>query len=387
VSEVRTAWLNCSSGIAGDMFLGSLLDAGASLDAVNGTLAALGLEGWSLEAQRVARAGITATHAVVTVDDDGHVRPYRVIRELLETSALPARVKERSQAAFAVLAEVEAALHGVDVDDVHFHEVGGHDALIDIVGTMAALEDLGIEQVAVSPIGVGVGTIRTAHGLLPNPAPATVALLKGFEVVGIDEPVELATPTGAALVAALASTSAPVPGMRVTGQGFGAGTRDPEHRANVVGVVLGIRSDPTAEQIAVVETTLDDITGEHLSHALATVVAEGALDAWVTPVTMKKGRSGHVLTVLCAPHEAAAVQRRVHELTGSLGVRVTLTARSVMLREIHAVDVLGHPIRIKVSAVSAKPEFEDVVAVASATGRDLSEIDALARAALDEAGA
>ena len=380
----RTAWFNCAAGVAGDMMLGALLDAGADLDCVRELLADLNLDGWTLITESVARSGIKATKAHVHVTDDATSRTWSDIKQLLETSALPERVRARSLTVILGLASAEAALHGVAIDDVHFHEVGGHDALIDIVGSIAALEVLGIDEIACSPIGLGRGVIRADHGLLPAPAPATLSLLQGFEVHGLDQQFESATPTGAALLAGLAGHSSAIPGMTVLAQGFGAGTRDLAGVANVVGVLIGERPDSTTEQLGLIETNLDDITGEHLAHALQALLDEGAADAWVTPITMKKGRPAHLLSVLCHPSDLPRLGGKVRELTGSLGVRSTLVARTSIERRIDIVDVLGHPVRIKVSPISVKPEFDDVAAVAKATGQPLSEIDRLARAIFSE---
>ena len=380
----RTAWFNCAAGVAGDMMLGALLDAGADLDRVRELLAELNLDGWTLTTESVARSGIKATKAHVHVTDNATSRTWSDIKQLLETSALPDRVRARSLTVFLGLASAEAALHGVAIDDVHFHEVGGHDALIDIVGSIAALEVLGIDEIACSPIGLGSGVIRADHGLLPAPAPATLSLLQGFEVHGLDQQFESATPTGAALLAGLAGHSSAIPGMTVLAQGFGAGTRDLAGVANVVGVLIGERPDSTTEQLGLIETNLDDITGEHLAHALQALLDEGAADAWVTPITMKKGRPAHHLSVLCHPSDLPRLGGKVRELTGSLGVRSTLVARTSIERRIDIVDVLGHPVRIKVSPISVKPEFDDVAAVAKATGQPLSEIDRLARAIFSE---
>jgi len=380
MSTRRIAWLNCGVGVAGDMVLGALCDAGADLKEIEGILHGLELPGWHLRAEQTSRGSIAATKVHVDVTDTVSSRTWKDISELLERAALPARVRDRSLRVFRVLAETEAALHGTPVDDVHFHEVGGHDAVIDIVGTMAALEVLEIDDVACSPIGLGYGSVAAAHGTLPAPAPATVRLLEGFGVVGVDVAFETATPTGAALVVGLCGAPSAIPGMEVLSQGFGAGTRDLPGHANVVGVILGTVATTTEQQVALCETTLDDITGEHLSHALASLLNLGALDVWVTPVVMKKGRPGHVLSVLCEPTDLARLQRNISELTGALGVRATLVTRSVLDRSFATVTVFGHDIRLKISEVSAKPEFDDVAAVAAATQRPLSEVDAAVRA-------
>ena len=386
-AERTVAWLSCSSGVAGDMVLGSLLDAGASIDAVRESLATLPISGWSLDAERVVRSGISATRAVVSIDDDRVERDYRTIVEILDAADLPERVAARSHAAFLALASAEAAIHAQPIEDVHFHEVGGHDALVDIVGTMAALEELGVDEVVVSPITLGSGTILTRHGEIPNPAPATVALLKGFEVIGSEARVELATPTGAAIVNALAKPLSPLPLMEVVAQGFGAGTRDLDGRANVVGVVVGTHRSMSAEMVAVLETTIDDLTGEQAASAISSLLGAGALDAWMTPVAMKKARVGSVLTVLARPFDSRRITKEIMQSTGSLGVRASIVMRSTLERRVEEVTVLGYAVRIKVSDVRAKPEFDDVVAASKSTGRTIFEIEALALRAYLEGSA
>jgi uncharacterized protein (TIGR00299 family) protein len=382
VSDQGVVWLGCASGVAGDMVLGALLDAGADLDEVRTTLSCLELEGWSLELERTSRGGLEATRAIVQVVDDARARPFAAIRELLERATLPERVRDRSLEVFSALAEAEAVRHGVPIDDVHFHEVGGHDAIIDIVGTAAALEVLGVDRVTCSPVGLGHGTVRSAHGTIPAPAPATISLLEGFTVSGLDVASETATPTGAALLRALAKTSSPIPAMEISAQGLGAGSRDLEGIANVVVAIVGTLDDARSEQVAWLATNLDDVTGEVLAHAVEVLLREGGLDVWTQAITMKKGRPAHALNVLCRPEQVKELQGRISSLTGSLGVRSTLLERRVLARSTSTVEVLGHQVRLKVSEVSSKPEFDDVVAVSTATGRSVAEVDALARAAL-----
>ena len=380
MSGSRALWLQLNHGVAGDMVLGALLDAGAPLEGVRDALSELGVKGWTLEAERTSRAGVAATRAVVSVHDHASSRQYREIAALLERAPLSDRVRARSQRAFRLLAEVESELHRAPIDEVHFHEVGGHDAIVDIVGVMVALELLDISEVYCSPVGLGHGVIRSAHGQLPGPAPATARLLQGFEVTGVDLDLELATPTGAALVASLCTESRPMPLMTLCGHGLGAGTRDLPGWANVVGAFIGAIDDPSHEQVALLETTIDDVTGEHLALALRALLDEGALDAWLTPVTMKKGRPGYVLSTLVRPESIAALSDVIHRTTGSLGVRSSLLGRSVLERRHVSVEVAGISVSVKVSAVRAKPELEDLVAVVTATGMTLKEAE---RAALD----
>ena len=381
MSTPRIAWLQLSAGVAGDMVLGALIDAGADLGVIREGLDTLGVPGWSLTTERVDRCGIMATRAIVQVTDDATSRPYGAIRSLLESADLPPRALQRSHEAFRLLAETEAVLHGTMVDDVHFHEVGGHDAIVDVVGVMLALESLEIDAVTCSRIGLGHGPIRAAHGIIPGPAPATASLLTGFAVEGVDQAVELATPTGAALVASLCGTPGPVPSMTLRAHGLGAGSRDLAGLANVVGAFIGDQPTANIEPVALLETTVDDVTGEHLALGLTALLEAGALDAWLTPVTMKKGRPGHVLSCVCNPVDIAALTMVIHRSTGSLGVRQRVLERSTLPRRFVTVEVAGFEVAVKVSPVRAKPELDDVVRVAKETGMTLSEVEAASLAA------
>ncbi len=379
------AWFHCFAGIAGDMALGGLLDAGADFDEVVALLERLPFGGWALDVEPVLRGGIAASRAIVTVQDHVVVRTHAHIVGLVEEARLPTRVAARALATFAALAEVEAGLHRRPVDQVHFHEVGGHDTIIDIVGTAAALELLGVDEVRASAVATGTGMVRAAHGMLPNPAPAVVGLLQGVPTWGRDLPVELTTPTGAALLAALSSGFGPMPAMEIVAQGFGAGTRELDELPNCTQVVLGRRigssgtgrGDPDADAgqpVAVLEVTVDDVTGEQLAHAVASLLGSGAHDAWVTPVVMKKGRPGHVVQVLCDPVRVPEVRAVLRSTTGSLGVRMTSAERWPAARTVESVVVAGQLIRVKVGAGRAKAEHDDVAAGARRTGLPLREL-------------
>jgi len=387
--ERTVAWFHCFAGVAGDMALGALVDAGADLAEVEALVRRLPVEGWTLEAEPVLRGGVAATQVHVRLPAaEHHHRTWGTVRALLEGAGLPERVRTRATATFAVLARAEGALHRMPPEDVHFHEVGAVDALVDVVGTCAALEVLGVDDVACSPVAVGRGTVRAAHGTLPNPAPAVVRILAeaGAPVHGVDSPVELTTPTGAALMAALASTFGPVPALALRATGFGAGTADPDGTVNATQVVIG-RAAPTGpatgagQPVVVVEATLDDATGEVLGAAVPALLAAGAHDAWITPVVMKKGRPGHVVSALADEGRAAAVAEALRSATGSLGVRAATHRRWPAQRATAEVEVDGHRVRVKVSPVRAKAEHDDVVAAAAALGLSPVEVAARAEAA------
>jgi uncharacterized protein (TIGR00299 family) protein len=399
------AWFHCFAGIAGDMALGSLLDAGADFDQVLALLERLPFGGWGLERESVLRGGIAATHAAVTVSDSVVVRTYAHIVGLVEEARLPERVTRRALATFGALAEVEARLHRRPVDQVHFHEVGGHDTIVDVVGTIAALEVLGVDEIESSPVATGMGMVRTAHGMLPNPAPAVVALLEGMPTWGRDIPVELTTPTGAALLAALATGFGPMPPMRVTASGFGAGTRELDELPNLTQVVIGTRIDqasgadaPGGDQAAGgagshggsggsghpeadagqpvlhLEANVDDATGEQLAHAVAELLEAGAHDAWLSPVVMKKGRPGSVVHVLCDPSVAPRLRAVLRAETGTLGVRANTGERWPVARSFDTVEVDGNLIRMKVSPGRVKAEHDDVARAARRIGLTLREV-------------
>ncbi len=381
----RVAWFNCFSGIAGDMVLGSLVDAGAEAGQVTRLLEHLPIGGWSLEFEPVLRNGLGATQAVVGARGDGVVRTFMHIVGLLEEARLPDRVRERALAAFSALAEAEGRLHRRPVSQVHFHEVGGHDTIVDIVGSAAALEVLGVDAVAASTVTTGTGVVRTAHGLLPNPPPAVVELLSGIPTVGRDVNVELTTPTGAAMLRAWGSGFGPLPMMTIESTGYGAGSHDLEGVPNCTQVVIGTTTRTAGsivgQPLTVLETNLDDATGETLAHALSSLLSAGALDAWVSPVVMKKGRPGHVLAALCDPALVGSLTAVIAAETGSLGVRAHGVERWGAERSSEEVDVEGMAVRVKVSPGRVKAEHGDASRVAAATGLPVIEVAARAEAA------
>ncbi len=371
------AWFHCFAGIAGDMALGSLLDAGADFSELLALLERLPLGGWSLRAEPVLRAGIAATRAVVETTDDVVVRTHADIVGLVEEARLPERVTRRALDTFAVLAEVEGRLHRRPPEQVHFHEVGSHDTVIDVVGTAAAMEILGIDEVAASPVATGMGTIRSAHGFLPNPSPAVVRLLAGIPTWGRDLSVELTTPTGAAILAAMASSFGPLPPMRIDATGFGAGAHDIDGLPNCTQVVVGaslVASPGQGQPVMLLETNVDDVTGEVLAHAVEMLFSAGAYDAWITPILMKKGRPGHTISVLADPVMSDAVRATLQAETGSLGVRGALLERWPAARTMDHVVVDGASVHVKVSPGRVKVEQRDAARVANRGGLPLRDV-------------
>jgi uncharacterized protein (TIGR00299 family) protein len=386
------AWFHCFSGIAGDMALGALVDAGADTDEVRSLLDRLPVGGWDLRFEPVLRCGIAATQAVVHAPETAVVRTAGHIAALVEEARLPERITRRALATFRALAEVEGRLHRRPPEQVHFHEIGGVDAIVDVVGTVAALEVLGIDDVRSSSVANGTGMVRAAHGLLPNPAPAVVGLLEGAPTHGVDVPMELTTPTGAALLAATVSAWGPLPAMRIDASGFGAGSREIDGRPNALQVVIG-RGLATGtgpggqlgvaggQPVVLLEANVDDATGEVLAHTVAALLSAGAHDAWVTSVVMKKGRPAHVVSALADPALVEQVAAALATETGTLGVRGTTLERWPRRRTVETVEVAGLPVRVKVSPGRAKVEHDDAARVARLRGMPLREVLSLAEAA------
>ncbi|MFP5316694.1 MAG: nickel pincer cofactor biosynthesis protein LarC [Acidimicrobiia bacterium] len=379
------AWFHCFAGIAGDMALGSLLDAGADVDEVCALVERVPVKGWRLDLEPVLRSGLAATRAVVLAEEDGVVRTYAHISGLVDEARLPDRVRDRAQATFAALARAEGRLHRRPPEQVHFHEVGGIDAIVDVVGVCAALEVLGVDEVRASPVATGSGMVRTLHGLLPNPAPAVVELLRGAPTFGRDVNVELTTPTGAALLAANATSYGPLPAMTVAATGFGAGTRELDDLPNVTQVVLGTAvaapEDEPGQPVVQLEVNVDDATGEVLAHTVAALLDAGAHDAWITPIVMKKGRPAYTVSALADPALVEQLSRVLAAETGSLGVRGRRLDRWPAARVPAEVEVEGLPIRVKVSAGRVKVEHDDAARAARRTGLPLREVLARAEAA------
>jgi pyridinium-3,5-bisthiocarboxylic acid mononucleotide nickel chelatase len=388
-------WVNPFTGLAGDMLLGALLDAGAPLDAVREAISATGLTGWELTAERVVIHGLSATSARVLVHDAATERRAADVLALASAAA-PPPVADFAVRAVAAIAATEGALHGADPDRVHLHELGGHDTVVDIVGTAAALHALGVTEVYCAPLPLGTGRVRSRHGLLPAPAPATLALLEGATVTGTDLPGETVTPTAAALLRAAGTRYGPPPAMSVTRTGYGAGTRQLPDRPNVASVTLGTAVTPgpaaspaapeteTTESLDVLETNLDDVTGETLGHVITRALAAGALDCWVTPATMKKGRPAHVLHVLARGQDTPALQRLIFAETGTLGIRRSAVSRTALPRRTAVIDLDGVTVRVKQGPYGAKPEHDDLAAAAATLGLPLRAV--AERAARELAG-
>jgi uncharacterized protein (TIGR00299 family) protein len=374
---VKICAISPFTGLAGDMLLAALIDAGAPLDKVRAAIASSGLTGWDLRVEPLLTHGLTTSRAIVETTDDATSR--RAAELITMASRVrPTPVADQAVAALQAIAEVEGRLHGESPHRVHLHELGGHDTLVDVIGVLAALHALEVSTVYCQALPIGTGTVKTAHGVLPCPAPATAELLRGARTIGSELTGETVTPTAAALLRATGARFEPAPEATVLATGYGAGSRVLPDRPNVAAVHLGDTARATHRELTVLETNLDDITGELLGHTIAELLSAGALDAWVSPATMKKGRPAHVLHVLAEPEHAARLADRILDETGSLGLREYPVRRTALAREFETVDVLGIPVRRKRGPHSCKPEHDDVVAAARKLGLRVRTVAALA---------
>jgi uncharacterized protein (TIGR00299 family) protein len=377
-------WLDAQAGASGDMLLGALVDAGVPLAVLQAAVDRLGPDPAVVFAETsVLRAGLGATKItpeVGGVDAEqapSPVRSWAEVRALLDRLDDP--VRATAHEVFRRLAEAEAAVHRTTPDEVHFHEVGAVDALADVVGVVSGFHHLGLERLTCSPVSLGSGTARGAHGPLPVPTPAVLALLADVPVQAGPAPFESTTPTGAALLATLVDDWGALPAMAPHRTGHGAGGKDPAEVANVLRLVLGHAEQDTTGTALLLEANVDDLDPRLWPHVLERLMAAGASDAWLTPVLMKKGRPAHTLSVLVPEAGAAAVRAVVLTETTTIGLRETTVRKHALRREVSTVEVDGHEIRVKTSWYDGKPatrtpEWEDVLAVARATGRPAKDV-------------
>ena len=372
---MRIAYFDCFSGVSGDMTLGALLACGADETELRERLGALNVPGYELHIRRVTRQGITATDVDVHLieAEQGHGRHLSDIAAILDSSALPPGVRQKALAVFTRLADAEAKIHGTTREQIHFHEVGAVDAIVDIVGSCLLLDMLGVERVVTSSIPCGHGTIKCQHGIMPVPAPATMELLQGFPVHSVDIKGELVTPTGAALLTTLSdpTTAGKMPAMRVLTSGFGAGKKQfKPDMPNLLRVILGeteeaaIGEDKTPQTVAVLETNLDDQNPEGFDLLMERAFAAGALDVFFTPIQMKKNRPATLLTVLCPPDKADALAALLFRETGTFGIRAREQRRYTLDRSWRTVTTEFGDIRLKAGTwlgeeVTVAPEYED----------------------------
>jgi uncharacterized protein (TIGR00299 family) protein len=382
----RVAYLDCIGGIAGDMVLAALLDAGAPVEALSSVPGRLGIGAVGIEVSRVTRHGIAATYVKVVPPEQPPQRTWLELREVIERGDLPERARARALAALAALADAEARVHGVPVEDVHFHEIGGVDTLVDVCGAGLLLDELDVYDVACSALPLAGGLGSAAHGVLPYPAPATVELLRGAQVRGVDGGKELVTPTGAALATTLAGSFGPLPPLTLEGIGYGAGRDDFRDRPNLLRVLLGQGVPAGVSEVILLETNLDDLNPELVPDAVERCFDAGALDVWTAPAQMKKGRPGIVLSALTRAPAERAVAAAMLEETSALGVRVQRLHRYELEREVRMVELYGGRVRVKVGSldgrvVNVAPEHDDCAALARRTGRSVKSVWAEAMSA------
>jgi uncharacterized protein (TIGR00299 family) protein len=389
----RVGWIDASSGASGDMLLGALLDAGVPIDVLRDAVDAVSPEPVSLESEQVTRNGFATTRCHVHVGDSVTARSWADIRALLEEAPLDQLVREVALEAFGRIAEAEARVHGTSVDDVHFHEVGALDSIADVVGVAAGFVHLDLDELVCSPVALGGGSVRIAHGRVGVPVPAVVELLRDLPSYGGPVDLELTTPTGAALLATLADDFGPQPAMAVTTVGVGAGGRDPEGHANVVRLLVGespvddrarSRSASTGSAL-VIEANVDDLDPRVWPDVIAALLDAGASDAWLSPILMKKGRPAHTLHVLVGADAADAVRREMFRQTSTIGVREQTFGKHALDREFVDVEVGGHRVAVKVARLdgelmNVQPEYADVVTAAAALGRPVKDVLAEASA-------
>jgi pyridinium-3,5-bisthiocarboxylic acid mononucleotide nickel chelatase len=388
MKTIGIAYFDCFSGISGDMVLGALVDAGAPLPTLEAELRKLGLENWTISAEKVKRGAISATHVKVESQEDHHHRGLSIILKRIEAAHLAPRAADRAKKIFTRLAEAEAKVHQLPIDQVHFHEVGAVDSIIDIVGAAIGFELLGIDEFACSAFDVGAGQVKTAHGLLPVPAPATAELLRGAPMYTSGIQRELVTPTGAAIATTLATRFAELPEMNLRAIGYGAGSADLKEKANVLRLLIGesAASEPGEHwdgQVTVIETNLDDMSPQIYGYFAEKALAAGALDVFSTPVQMKKNRPGLLVTLLSEPANVSRLIDLVFRETTTIGIRTHEVRRKTLDRELVPVATPFGEVRMKISrmngtVLNASPEYDDCQRIAAERGIPLKQVIAAA---------
>jgi len=399
----RVLYFDCFSGVAGDMVLGALLDAGLPFESLKQALGSLALDGCDVSVRRVVRAGVSATKFVVREDGDGNAHRHRHLAgifKLIDGSALSPEGRDRAKALFQRLAEVEAAIHDMPVEKVHLHEVGATDSIVDIVGAVFALDWFHADHIVCSPLNVGGGMVKSAHGLIPVPAPATVKLLGSAPIYSGDVQKELVTPTGALIVSSYAASFGPVPAMRVEKVGYGAGDNDFPSTPNVLRVLIGEaaasgdavrlkpdatgRTEPSAStRVVVIECEIDDMNPQIFGVLMERLYAAGAVEVFYVPVQMKKNRPGTLLTVVAPPGLRAALSEIIFRESTTIGLRYSEVDRECLVREHVSVETPVGTVRMKLAwrdgkLVNAVPEFDDCVTLAAAHNLPVKEVQALA---------
>ena len=389
---MTVAYFDCFAGAGGDMIVAALLDAGAEAGALTDALSGLDVPGFAVRHETVHRQGLAGVKFHVDVTGSDH--PHRHIEHILgiiDGGALAPRAADRARRIFNRLAQAEAAVHGTDVQDVHFHEVGAVDSIVDVVGACVCLELLGVDRVLCSPIALGSGTVTCEHGTLPVPAPATARLVAEAEVFSPGIVGEATTPTAAAVLTTLAESYGPMPAMALSAVGCGAGSRDSGPLPNLLRVFIGTAGDGTVDDVVELSANIDDCSGELIGATIEALLAAGCLDAWATPIVMKKSRPAWTLSALCVPGDVGAAERIIFTETTTFGVRRRPSRRSKLARRCETVETRFGPIRVKVGlldgrAVTASPEFADCQLAAKTHHVAIREVSAEALSACQNAG-
>ena len=390
-SKVATAYFDCYSGISGDMVLGALVDLGLSIDDLREALKSLPVGGYEVDSTRVSRCGIGATLVRVNVTEKQPHRHLSAIEKIIGESTFNEHVKTRALAAFRLIGEAEAEIHGVPIEKIHFHEVGAVDAIVDIVGAIWGMDRLGVQRVLASPVAVGSGTVHTAHGEMPVPAPATARILQGVPVFTGPIAAELTTPTGAAILRTVASVFGPMEGFRIQKTAYGAGSREHPGQTNYLRVHLGEDSGPAlpveSRKLAIVQTEIDDMPGEVFGHVFEQLFAAGCLDVHMTSVQMKKQRPGTSIQALVDPADVDRIIEILLRQTSTVGVKVVPCDRYCLARRFEEIETDIGRIKVKVGlwggeVLKATPEYEDCRRIAGQTGLPLSAVFLRANAAI-----
>jgi len=379
---MRTLYFDCFSGISGDMVLGSLIDLGLPLDFLTEELAKLHLKGYQLSAQEVTRASLRGVKFEVKISEPQQEKSPAEIRKLIDTSGLSSEVKTKAIEMFDRLISIESKLHRVPSEELHLHEIGAVDSIIDLVGALIGFQKLGIKEFISSPLQVGRGWVRCQHGKLPVPAPATAELLRGIPVYSAGVEGELVTPTGALIISSLVREFQPLPPMRVDKVGYGAGSRDYKEHPNLLRLFLGKSEgaiEAPGERVVVIETNIDDTNPQILGYLMEVMLEKGALDVSYTPIMMKKSRPGTLLSVILPPHLKEEIAALIFRETTTLGVRYYITNRITLKREYTSVNTGYGPITVKVArlggeVLSYAPEYEECKRIAEERGVPLKEV-------------
>ncbi len=376
---MKIAYIDCASGVSGDMLLGALTDIGLDKDKLTEILKDLGLSNFEIKAEKVLRKGIGAVNLTIDIGHEHKHRHLKDIYEIVDNPVLSDNVRDKVKKVFEKVAEAEGKIHGISPDKVHFHEVGALDSIIDIVGTIWGLEQLGIDKCFSSAITLGSGEVKCAHGIIPVPSPATLDIIRGYPVLKKEIGFELATPTGTALITTIAEYRENLPLMEIDYTGYGCGDREMENMPNVLRIISGKTiSGLEQDKIAILETNIDDMIPEIIPHIIDRLMNEGALDVFVSPVLMKKGRQGNQITVLCEPDAARNFSEILFSETSTSGIRVSETGRFKLPRTVEKLQTRWGEVYVKSFVHNGKkkivPEFEECRAIAKREEITLLEV-------------